>query len=66
MKISFSSQAMAVIENLKDFNEEAFILWLNKQGYPVGSKTVLDYVVERDRLETGKPRAGKEVVINAK
>ena len=64
MKISFSSQAMALIGNLKEFNDKDFMTWLETQGYPVGSKTILEYLYQRELESKGKPCAAREVVTN--
>ena len=45
--MEFSTQAQSIIENLKEFNREEFMVWFKQQR--IGTSYVFGYLEWRDR-----------------
>jgi len=56
MKLKFSAQAAMLIRQNKEWNMEDFKSWFLKEGFQVGSKPILEYLIIRDCRENGDPK----------
>lgn len=50
-KVIFSKQAQVVIESLKDFRKDQFLEWLEGQAIEIGSNTILEFLMRKDKEE---------------
>ena len=46
--IIFSKQAEILIDNMQDFNKNDFMNWYKQQIFEVGSKNILEYLIQKD------------------
>ncbi|MCH8218798.1 MAG: hypothetical protein IH892_18730 [Planctomycetes bacterium] len=54
INLNISAQAALVIRQTKDFDVTDFIAWLTKDGFPIGSSNVMEYLLDRDRKQHGR------------
>ncbi len=63
MKLKLSAQAMLLIRQSRQFDMDEFLSYLTKQGFPIGSSNVMEYLQCRDGREFGDAKP-KEVEID--
>lgn len=58
MRLKISAQASFIIRQCKNFDMEDFLGYLKRDGFPIGSGNVLEYLQVKDCRENGdsKPR----------
>ena len=68
LRFSFSPQASAFTRQLKNWNDQEFLGWLCRNGIPIGSAVVSEFIMTRDAREQKlKPKQspkGREVFID--
>jgi hypothetical protein len=52
MELVYSKQAQIIMKN-PEFDKQEFEQWMKEKGYPIGSTTVMEFLLEKERRKGG-------------